>query len=240
MTDAGPPVPDDLAAAEHALGLLEAEARAAAGRRVLSDPAFAREVEAWSARLAPMSGAIAPREPPAHLWPQIAARLTHTGAVAELRLRRSLTIWRLTGAGSGLAAAGLALALLWPRAQPQPANPAAPRPAPPVQAASLSGPRGGGVVFVAVLDPQRRELVLTPTRVKAGWCCAPELWVIPAGGKPVAVGVGAFGRPVRLRVDAALGGAARRTLAVSLEPAGGSPTGQPTGAVVAGGELQAL
>ena len=48
-----PDAPDpDMTAAELALGLLDGEERAAALRRVLADPAFAREVEEWRQRLA--------------------------------------------------------------------------------------------------------------------------------------------------------------------------------------------
>ncbi|MBN8841445.1 MAG: hypothetical protein J0I25_14735, partial [Sphingomonadales bacterium] len=46
--DSGP----DMLAAELALGLLDGEERAAALRRMLVDPAFAREVEDWRHRLA--------------------------------------------------------------------------------------------------------------------------------------------------------------------------------------------
>ena len=41
-----------MTAAELALGLLEGDERAAALRRVLADPAFAREVEDWRNRMA--------------------------------------------------------------------------------------------------------------------------------------------------------------------------------------------
>ena len=41
-----------MTAAELALGLLDGDERAAALRRVLADPAFAREVEDWRNRMA--------------------------------------------------------------------------------------------------------------------------------------------------------------------------------------------
>ena len=40
-------VPEDVAAAELALGLLEGEERGAALRRVLAEPGFAAQVEWW-------------------------------------------------------------------------------------------------------------------------------------------------------------------------------------------------
>ena len=65
-----------------------------------------------------------------------------------------------------------------------------------------------------------------------------ELWVLPApgvnNGQPVSLGLlpasGAERRPLTPAQRAALVGA--RQLAVSLEPAGGSPTGLPTGPVL--------
>ena len=52
-------------AAEHALGVLTAAERAQAELRMAREPAFAADVEAWAARLAPMVGDIAGVEPPA-------------------------------------------------------------------------------------------------------------------------------------------------------------------------------
>jgi anti-sigma-K factor RskA len=69
-----------------------------------------------------------------------------------------------------------------------------------------------------------------------------ELWLIPEGGKPASLGLIAAGQPVQLNVPQNLlpmvGSGA--TLAVSLEPLGGSPTGQPTGEVIAHGNLSRL
>jgi anti-sigma-K factor RskA len=68
-----------------------------------------------------------------------------------------------------------------------------------------------------------------------------ELWALPSGGKPVSLGLlPQLGR-ARLTLEAtraallAAGG-----LAVSVEPMGGSPTGQPTGEVRYQGTLAPL
>ena len=69
-----------------------------------------------------------------------------------------------------------------------------------------------------------------------------ELWLIPQGGKPASLGLISAGQPVQLNLPPELlkqvGSGA--TLAVSLEPLGGSPTGQPTGEVIAHGSLSRL
>ena len=69
-----------------------------------------------------------------------------------------------------------------------------------------------------------------------------ELWLIVPGDKPRSLGLIEAGRPVHINLPADLIGrvAADVTLAVSLEPPGGSPTGQPTGPVIANGKLTNL
>jgi anti-sigma-K factor RskA len=70
----------------------------------------------------------------------------------------------------------------------------------------------------------------------------PELWLIPADGKPRALGLLQADHAVTLAMPAALSPLAtsNSVLAVSLEPQGGSPTGQPTGPVIASGKLENL
>ncbi|MDE2037235.1 MAG: anti-sigma factor, partial [Pseudomonas sp.] len=68
------------------------------------------------------------------------------------------------------------------------------------------------------------------------------LWAIPAGGKPISLGllpVSGNGR-IQLSKEHQALLTAPLTLAVSLEPQGGSPTGQPTGPVLYQGQLASL
>lgn len=217
-----------LLAAEYALGLLEGAERQAAEQRLVLDPDFAAAVEHWRQRLAPLATEVAPLSPPAELWARIAGRLGETSNLIELRLRRSLTLWRGASAVAMAVAAALAVALIWPRPQPHPASP--------LLMAKLSGTQG---VYVAMFDPVRRQYVLAPVSVAATPGRSPELWLIPTGGKPIALGVAAFEHVAGLSPQAGQAGAGA-TLAVSIEPEGGSPTGQPTGPVVATGKLEAL
>ena len=84
-----------------------------------------------------------------------------------------------------------------------------------------------------------RMVVVPATPVAFAQGRAPELWLIPAGGKPISVGMIARDKPTTLALDPALLARLGPTaaLAVSVEPLGGSPTGQPTGAVVAKGAI---
>ena len=69
-----------------------------------------------------------------------------------------------------------------------------------------------------------------------------ELWVIPSGGKPHSLGLIDPERSVKVMVPPELRPhvTADSILAISVEPPGGSPTGQPTGPVIANGKLAAL
>jgi anti-sigma-K factor RskA len=236
---------DDLLAAECALGVLDGFERDAAERRRLREPGFDRAVQAWEDRLAGLASSAPPVAPPARLWVDILKQVQSGGATVELRLRRSLAAWRAAAASAGAVAAALAAALVWPRTPaplsggPLTASTAEHgRPAlEQVMTARMVGAKGP-TVFVAVVDPQSHLIVVTPATVSITKGRSPELWLIPAGGKPIALGLAAFGRSVRLNPKVEIGDAARAVLAVSMEPLGGSPTGQPTGPVVATGALE--
>ncbi len=222
----------DMLAAEHALGVLDGAERLAAERRAATDPAFAREIEAWQDRLDALTAEITPVQPATHVWAGVAQRLEASGNVVEMRLKRSVALWRGATAAAGAIAAALALVVVWPHSPP-------PAPAP-VLTARLAATAKGPAVFVAFYDPGRRAIVLTPASVSAAEGRSPELWLIPAGGKPIALGVAAFGSSVQMIPTASMAGAGSGTLAVSVEPTGGSPTGQPTGPVIATGQLSQL
>ncbi len=221
----------DLLAAEYALGVLDGPDRLAAERRAAIDPAFARDVEAWQGRLGALSAEVTDAPPPPHVWAGVAQRLDGPDNVVELRLRRSLGLWRGAAAAAAAIAAALALVVVWPHPAPAPA---------PVLTARLAATARGPTVFVAFYDPGRKAIVLTPASVSAAHDRSPELWLIPAGGKPIALGVAAFESSVQLIPAASLVSVGSGTLAVSVEPKGGSPTGQPTGPVIATGQLTNL
>jgi anti-sigma-K factor RskA len=167
--------------------------------------------------------------PPPQVWGRIAAALPSR---SETRpgLWSSLAFWRTFGLVSALAAACLALVIYFGatnRREPL--------------VAAIDG--GGHHHFVATVDARRSTVAVMPAAfANDASGRVPELWLIPADGKPHALGLLQADRAVTLTMPPALSPLAVRNsvLAVSLEPPGGSPTGQPTGPVIASGELENL
>jgi anti-sigma-K factor RskA len=220
---------DEALAAEHALGLLDGAERIDAERRFAASSAFAGAVEAWQARFASLLDEAPPVTPPTRVWARVARSLDQAANVVEFKLRRSLMMWRGATAAAASVAIALAAALLLSRS-----------PTTPILTAKLAATANGPAVFIAYYDPGRRALVLTPATAAAAPNRSPELWLMPTGAKPISLGVGTFNTSVQLVQTKGVLGAGSALLAVSLEPKGGSPTGQPTGPVIAIGSLQRL
>ncbi len=221
-------------AAEHALGVTSAEERALAEVRRLRDRAFDHEVTAWEERLAPLADEIAPMTPSHRVWPRVSKQIGVRGGL------HGVTFWRgATAASLALAAASLLLVVTPTPAPPLPTTPA---PAPQPVLTGLIAPAAGetGPTVVATVDQGRNELIFTAASVSTAADKSAELWVIPAGQKPQSLGVIIAGQERRMPLPAALAGAGRATavLAITLEQAGGSPTGDPMGPVIATGGLK--
>ena len=107
-----------------------------------------------------------------------------------------------------------------------------------VLVASLASEAEPASVAITYL-PQTRSLIIVPGRLKSLEQRATELWVIPAGKPPVSLGLIQADALQRKVLTAQLSSlmVSGSTLAVSDEPAGGSPIGQPTGAVLAAGQI---
>ncbi len=208
----------DADAGEFVLGTLDPEDRRAAEQRLAQDPGFARAVARWERRLAPMAAIAEPAEPPAELWARIEqATAPATGNVVPLRRVRH---WQIGTIASLAIAASLAAFIVLHR--PEPAHVAVLAPIANGTAVLLATEESGGRLSVrpsgAIDVPTDKDL---------------ELWALAKGDtKPRSLGV----LPVGGR--ALIASLAPDTqLLVSLEPKGGSPTGQPTGPVVYGGTL---
>jgi anti-sigma-K factor RskA len=205
---------DDLndLAGEYVLGTLAGADRVAFEGRLQRDTAAMRAVALWAQHLQPLADAVTPAIPAPQLWQRIEHEL---GLPARTKTRAPMWI------AAAVAAAIVAVAFLFPDLIMKPDVNAV---------AQLASPQGGEPAFVvSVLDDQEKLLIRAAT-------VAPmpnnsyELWVVPQTGAPISLGVveqtGETERDVAetLRPLLTVGG----TLAVSLEPVGGSTTGAPT------------
>ncbi len=226
--------PDDrVVAAEYVLGLLGSAERRVADERLASDLAFVAQVEFWEERLSGLADAVRPVTPPDRVWANIAQAVAPPPEPDDRKsLWNSLVFWRPFALGCAVAAAASVGVLTYVELLPKPRAP---------MLATL-GISGGQPGFVAAVGGNGRSLVVVPAALLTGDQRAMELWLIPAGDKPHSLGLIEPGRPVTLTVPPEL--QARLTtdavLAVSLEPPGGSPTGAPTGPVIANGKLTSL
>lgn len=230
-------------AAELAFGLLDGEELALARSLLSSDAAFASEVARWSGRLAPMLDEVEQAQPPDRLWRRISDSIgADSRPTAEIhQLRRKVTVWRGFSIAATALAASLAMFLVvQPRtvAPPAPVEEPAAAPAPLV---AMIGSEDGPAAMMATWDSANRRLMVAaanPTPAAPGH--SHELWVIPADGTPRSLGTMPAAPAMRMAVDQQMAQQLHEgaTLAVSVEPLGGSPTGQPTGPVVASGKLE--
>jgi anti-sigma-K factor RskA len=241
---------DALLAMGFALGSLSgAEAREAAARHA-DDAGFRRACDEWAALLAPLSGEVAPVMPSAGLWDRIEAATAPAPAAVGEPVRepepvvRRASIWESLGFWRGataISAAAAIAALVVPRGVAPVAVP--PEPAAPGQLLSARlAPESGGALLTAALDTDRRAVVVVPVGEQELKGRVPQLWLIPADGTPRSLGLISLGGTQRVEVPETVLKlvAEGAVLAVSLEPAGGSPTGLPTGPVVATGKLSAI
>lgn len=219
---------DELLAAEYALGVLADAERAAAERLLQRDQRFAAMVAAWEERLTPWAVEIAEVSPPPQLWEAISAALPGEPR-PQAGLWQSLAFWRSFALASALAAACLAVVIyVGAIGGSQPL------------VATIEG--GGQRTFVATIDTRRGTVAVVPAAFTADATRVPELWLIPADGKPRPVGLLRADAATTLTLPADLAALAKSSvvLAVSLEPPGGSPTGLPTGPVIGSGKLTSL
>lgn len=225
---------DDLLAAEYVLGVLPANERQIASRRIDTEAVFARMVDGWEVHLSPMGAAYPEIEPPVSVKAAVDRRLFASAATAPVQTRAglwsSLAFWR------GLATAAVAALAIYI---------AVPYINPPVEqprlVASLAA-EGSDVKYLAVYDAAHHEVSLSHVSGERASGKDFELWMIEGKNAPVSMGVIPTGATTRLTISPAVQQklAQGAVLAVSLEPAGGSPTGQPTGPVVAAGDLKSI
>lgn len=223
----------DALAAEYALGTLQGRARRRFERSLKDDPRLRQTVTLWQERLAPLDALVEPIEPPARVWRAIQARVERDAgrrvAAQPRGFWASLGLWRGIALASTAAAFALAVSLTVSTMKPGPTE---------TMVVVMQDAQATPAITVSWPTAQRgattlRVQVVGHPQMASGtsW----ELWMLPsADQKPVSLGLIGTEPTQELSIPAQLAPTINGALglAMSVEPKGGSPTGQPTGPVI--------
>jgi anti-sigma-K factor RskA len=223
----------DALAAEYVLGTLPARARARLAHLARTDTTVAAAIRTWEQWLSPLAEGAPPVTPSPRVWKVIALRLglDPSRAAAAAPWWMSVVFWR------SLAIAGFATAFILGVALLRPV-PGAGQPL----VAVLAGP-DARPAMIATTTRGERDLIVKPVGaapVPTGRSL--ELWMLPDGTPPRSLGVIPATGVGRVTLPAAADVALARVpaLAVTLEQAGGSPTGAPQGPVLYSGRIERM
>ncbi len=218
----------DRLAAEHVLGTLRGPARRRFERLCASSAAARGALHRWEDDWSVLSRSLRPIQPSERVWANVSRQLFGARSAAP-RVSRWRT-WQLAAVAS-LIAVALIVGLIVREQQP------------PLQTLAVLGTDNAHPLWRIERRTQLAALtirVVGPVQRLPGK--AYELWALPRGGAPVSLGLlpagGTYERTLNSAQRAAL--LAADKVAVSVEPAGGSPTGGPTGPVVIVASLPAL
>jgi anti-sigma-K factor RskA len=213
----------DRLAAEYVLGTLRGPARQRFARWIESDANTAVATQRWEDRLAHLADDVRSVTPAPQVWREI-ERLTRS--TSSTHAKRWYDNWRPLALAASVV---LAIALFWVLNTPD-------RSANWQLAAQLRDDKLQQSLWKIEYDATDRSLQVNadaPYALPSG--TVHELWALPANGAaPVSLGLlpQSGSRTVALNPAQAADLLAAGQLAVSREPAGGSPTGAPTGPVL--------
>lgn len=240
-------------AAEYALGTLTGRARRRFETLARGDGRIVAEIRYWEQRLAGLASGLAPVEPPDAIWAALEQRIAKSAKVVPMRRpaapqpaaatpEKAPPPWRIL-AGLATAAAVVVAVLIGqrvplpPKAAPTSVavKPSEPAPAPKPPYVALLKLPDSDMQWTLSLAPSRGRITVAASGSYAQLGeHSLELWVITAKG-PVSLGLLPASGKGEMKMPADLIGTEAPTLAVSLEPVGGSPTGAPTGPVLTSG-----
>jgi anti-sigma-K factor RskA len=226
---------DNIIAAEFVSGLLGPAERNEAERRIESDAAFAALVEQWRERLSDLDQTAPAMAPDAALWQRIERGIGSSAQPAAIakpgmlsRLWDSIDGLRMATAAS--LASALVFAIVAGAALTYATREAFRKP---VYVAILvnDDSRQPGAVVNAFADGRVEMIPLTDINVPPGR--ALEIWTLwDRNVGPRSVGLIDRAQTVRLNLDKLPPTGPDQLFEITLEPAGGSPTGRPTGPIL--------
>ncbi|WP_312931798.1 anti-sigma factor domain-containing protein [Pseudomonas sp.] len=222
-SEVGDERPDDIEqlAGEYVLGTLTSAERAYVANRLDHDPALRAAVEAWQTRLQPLDALARPVTPSAPLWGRITRSLNAlTPVAAATRWWQRVLFWQGL-AGAGVFTSALLAVLLWF---------AAPAPTTYVVVLAAPGDQAAGWVVQASNTQSLQLIPLGTVQVPSGkvlqfWTKADQ-W-----NAPVSLGLVRPGERAQVPVEQLPPLEPNQLFELTLEQAGGSPTGRPTGPI---------
>ncbi|MFJ2713124.1 MULTISPECIES: anti-sigma factor [unclassified Pseudomonas] len=212
-------------AADYAIGLMSAPARRRFEQLLLDDAALRTELAQWQESLVSLTEALPEHPVPDRVWQGITARIEPQ--VLHVPEKRPFWNWLRATAALCSVLVIVFLGSLYNRDDAR-------------YRATLQTADAQPALKVEAHDDYLQVEPLTLAAVDPGRSL--ELWAIPADGKPISLGVIPAGGKGKVELNEAQKALIGKpiALAVSLEPKGGSPTGQPTGPVLYQGALAAL
>ena len=227
----------DRLAAEYALGTSPPLVRRRLAAIARGDRVVADALRQWEERLAPLAAGVPAITPAPRVWARIASKLGIDMRPAPAPPPPG-PWWGRVGFWRALTVSGVVVAVALGIAKF--AQPPGPDVAPIVVVLAGSDAKPALIATASRLD---RYLTIKPvgnTAPAAGQVF--ELWALPQASPPKSLGVIPAGGVVRVPLAAPADESLTTipALAVSLEPPGGSPTGQPTGPVLYSGAVERM
>ncbi len=233
-------------AAEYVLGSLDLDERAEVAVRRQADRALDGAIRAWEARFRPLSDALPGVEPPHHVFRNVMRRVQEpreqpSASAKPASLQQGERRWFVFAAGVSALAACIAAVLVWAFEVPvrTPAKFIA-------ELQKVAYPKDGTTTAIVPLgfevyfDLRASTVLIKPFAVPPGSRRDYQLWLMPRGSAPpISLGVIPLAEPTTSPWPATFPpyDLVHATIAVSLEPEGGSSKGIPTGPMVFVGKL---
>ncbi|CCG94574.1 anti-sigma factor domain-containing protein [Marinobacter nauticus] len=221
----------DMLAAEFVLGTLPVEDRQRVQRLRTTHPELDAQILQWESRLSALNDEIEPVDPAPGLFARIERSIDQLEQASSqhnevVRLRQQVSRWRLSTAAASIAAMLLIAVMML---EPTPTE------SPYVAVFQHNDEQPA---FLLTVDLARKQLNIQPVTARPAGNQSYQLWIKDDELGPTPRSVGVLNEhfevdPAALtNYDAEL--LRRATFGISLEPRGGSPTGQPTGPALHG------
>ena len=212
-------------AADYTIGLMPSTARRRFETLLLDDANLRAEVARWQESLVGLTASLEPEPVPERVWQRIVARIEPQRL--HIPERRPFWNWIRAAAVACSLMVAIIVGVIYTRDKPD-------------FNATLVANNQQPALTVQAFERYLNVEPMAIASVEAGRSL--ELWAIPSNGIPVSLGVipdDGKGR-VELNADQRKLLSGQTTMAITLEPKGGSPSGKPTGPVLYKGQLAAL